>query len=354
MDFYLQRWDQARAMRAVDAIIEEGQKQPGLDAIAVSSGMPFGTTMTPYTFLARADEAFAARPDFRNQKGAVTLAATPGLFRALGLDLIKGRLFDGRDSTPGAPLVVVMGARAATDVFGTTDVVGRELQIKRMRSPWANETPERASVIGIVSDADTTHLTLRSGGIIYRPLAQQYEPVLTVVARSDNPGAAVDALRAVVRRADPEVSINRAGTGFRMLAGFYLTARIAAGVAAALGALALVLSMAGLHGVLAQMMALRTREVGLRMALGAEARTITRMVLGDGFRPVLQGLAIGLLFGVLGRVVLRATVAPALPVFDPVGLLIIPVPVSLAAFLACYWPARRASAVDPNVALRAL
>jgi predicted permease len=353
IDFHLQRWDEARARRAIDAVLEQGRRQPGLETIAVSSGMPFGTTMTPYFSLARPGEAFKGRGD----AGAVTLAASPEIFRALGIDLLQGRTFDQRDTAASQP-VVVMGARAALDVFGTTQVVGREVQLSRLRMlvpGTSGPAPELTRIIGIVSDADTTHLSIRSGGIIYRPLAQQYEPTLTIVGRAKgNPRAAVDAIRAAVRSADPELSVNRAGTGFMMLAGVYVAMRLAAVLAGGLGLLALLLSMAGLHGVLAQMVSMRTREVGLRIALGAETRAITRMVLGDGFRPIIQGLMFGLLLGVLGRFVLRATTAPDLSVFDPVGLVIIPIPVLLAGFLACYAPARRAAQVDPNVALKAL
>lgn len=134
----------------------------------------------------------------------------------------------------------------------------------------------------------------------------------------------------------------------------YRQARLAAWASTTLGLLALALSMVGLHGVLSQTVAMRTREVGLRIALGAERRQISRMVLGDGFRPIFQGLAIGLLFGMLGRLLVRAYVEPTVAIVDPVALVLIPIPIVIAGFLACYVPARRAAAIDPNVALRSL
>jgi putative ABC transport system permease protein len=157
-----------------------------------------------------------------------------------------------------------------------------------------------------------------------------------------------------VRAADPDLAISFSGTAFSMLAGFYVTARIAAVLCGSLGLLALVLSMTGLHGVLAQMVSSRVREIGLRIALGADRSQIARMILSDGFRPVVQGLAIGAFLGITGRFLARATAFQAVDALDPLPILLLPVPVVIAAFAACYFPARRAAYVDPNVALRAL
>lgn len=351
IDFRLQRWDETRARPVLAALERELGGQTELESGALSSGMPFGTTTTPFLDMGRPGTVFVKNGRYPE---ALALVSTPGIFRTLGVPILRGRGFDERDGA-GRPRVVVMNELAARELFQTTDVVGRELAYRMNAGRSSNQDTVTARVIGVAGDTDAQFLTRRNSGAVYIPLAQQYEPTLAVVGRAkSDTRKATDALRAAVRAADPEVSVNRAGPASMLLAGFYFTARIAATTAAALGLLALTLSMVGLHGILAQMVTMRTREVGLRIALGAERRQISRMVLGDGFKPVIQGLALGLLLGVLGRFVVRATVAPAVVIFDPLALAVIPIPILAAGWLACYWPARRASHVDPNVALRAL
>jgi len=127
----------------------------------------------------------------------------------------------------------------------------------------------------------------------------------------------------------------------------------AAGLAAlALGALTLLLAMVGLFGIQSHMVAHRTREIGVRMSFGASAAQIERMVLKDGYRPVLEGLAVGLVIGLVGRQLVISYLDVDVSVVDPWMLLVVPIPLILAAFCACYLPARRAAGVDPNVALR--
>jgi len=124
--------------------------------------------------------------------------------------------------------------------------------------------------------------------------------------------------------------------------------------ASALGLLTLLMSMVGLYGIQSHIVARRTREVGVRMAIGASGAQIRRMILGEGYRPVLQGLGLGLLLGVFVRLLLRATVNGRIEIFDPAAFALVPIPLIGAAFIACYLPARRASRVDPNEALRHL
>ena len=121
-----------------------------------------------------------------------------------------------------------------------------------------------------------------------------------------------------------------------------------------LAALALVLGMAGLFGVLSHVVSRRTREMGLRLALGAEPRQIQLLVIRDGLQPVASGLTMGYLIAGAMRLVIRSAYNSPLTPGDAVVFVLAPVPIVLAALIACYWPARRASRVDPNVALRDL
>jgi putative ABC transport system permease protein len=177
---------------------------------------------------------------------------------------------------------------------------------------------------------------------------------VTITARATDARAAAALLRSAIRRVDPELAVTSNGPGSVLLAGPYFLLRIIAGLATALGLLALVLAMAGLYGVLAHLVARRTREIGIRIAVGADRSRIFVLILRDGLRPVVKGLVLGLGVSVLARIVLRASVVTGISPVDPLDFVLVPIPFVVAAFAACYVPAARASRVDPNVALRDL
>ena len=127
---------------------------------------------------------------------------------------------------------------------------------------------------------------------------------------------------------------------------------LATGVIATLGAIALVLATAGLYGVLSHIVYHRTREIGVRMALGASAGRIVRLVVRDGVRPDAEGLFIGLGAAFVIRAFLQSSFNQPISSLDPIAALVPVIPLLVAAVVACYVPARRASRVDPNVALR--
>ena len=130
--------------------------------------------------------------------------------------------------------------------------------------------------------------------------------------------------------------------------------RAATTTSLALGLVTLAMSMVGLYGVQSIAVGRRTREIGVRLSFGATAAQVKRMVLKDGYRPVFEGLAIGLFMGVTGRAILRVFFDAPIAVLDPWMLAVVPVPLVFAAFCACYLPARRAAAIEPMVALRDL
>ena len=275
-----------------------------------------------------------------------TVAATPSIFRTLGVEILRGRGFDDRDG-PGAPRVVIVSEFTARQMFGTADVVGREVALgqrgRRGRPPSSALPPIRTWA---VSSRIRGHSPTRRS-------TQHYQPLVTVVARaSGSVTTAVGAMREAIRRADPDVAIDTIGTGRTVLAGPFQVLRGFGLTAIGLGAITLLLAMAGLYGIQSHIIANRTREIGVRMSLGATAGQIKRMVLVDGYRPVLDGLLFGLSIGLVGRAIARAYLELDVAIVDPWMLVVTPIPLICAAFFACYLPARRAAAVDPNVALR--
>jgi predicted permease len=345
--FTFQGWDEARARRALDVAVDAARDEPGIESVSVSSGMPFGLSMTPYADLSTPDKPIV-RPG--RYEGGHVLASTPEIFRTLGVQIVRGRPFDLRDDA-GARPVVVVSEHGARMLFGSVDAIGREVLVQ----VWGRPPAKTFTVVGVARDTDTDRRMSRSGATLYVPLAQHYEPNLALVARtSGDPAAAARMLQMAVRKADPDLGTGTAGPATMLLAGQFVAARVGGMLAGTLGLLTLVLAMVGLYGVQTHIVMRRTREVGVRMALGATDNQIERMVLLEGFRPVLSGLVLGLTFGVIARLGLRALIAAAIEIFDPIAFSVIPIVLFAAAFLACYLPARRAARVDPNVALRHL
>jgi ABC-type antimicrobial peptide transport system permease subunit len=163
----------------------------------------------------------------------------------------------------------------------------------------------------------------------------------------------VPALREALRRTDPDLAVDVIGDARSMLSGRFEIVRSGGMGVLYLGVFTLLLSMVGLYGVQSHVVSHRTREIGVRMSVGATASQIKLMVMADGCRPVVEGLILGLWGGLAGRVIVRSYMElEEVAIFDPVMLLVTPIPLVAAAFCACYMPAARASRVDATVALR--
>jgi predicted permease len=353
VDFRMQRRDEAHGRRVLDEALHLARLQPGVEAVAASSGLPLGLG-TPGAVVAAADERGPS--GMLSGAQAELVAATPAIFPVLGVDIVAGRAFDDRDSAAAEPVVIV-SRTLATRVFGESNPVGRRAAVQRRR--WVGEDlplVRSVTVVGITEDTDVGVLGRRDDrGVVYLPFAQHYEGAMTIVARAaSDPAALPEELRRIIQRVDPETAVLQAAVGRELDASQSRVLEVGAAASSLLGGLALVLAMAGLYGVMADLVARRTPEIGIRIALGADYRRMLRMVLTDGTRPVVTGLAIGTAVGILGRMAFRPMFIRILPSFDPIVFLVIPVAFLAAAIVASYLPARRAARVDPNVALRHL
>jgi ABC-type antimicrobial peptide transport system permease subunit len=172
--------------------------------------------------------------------------------------------------------------------------------------------------------------------------------------RPGRPEPFVGELGKAVAAADPDLAVTQAGTGLALAGPDVTFPRIVAGLAGALGTMALVLALTGLYGVLSHVVAGRTREIGLRIALGAGAARIQRMLLKEGLSPVLIGMAAGFGVAAIARAGLQPVFQRIVPAIDTGLIALVPALFIAAGLVACYLPARRASRVDPNVALRNL
>lgn len=341
-------WEESRVRRAVEDALAAARRESGIEAVAMSVGLPFGinAALTPVT---TPDRPFLDTPlAMGNQPRMMFIPATSGVFRTLGIPILEGRGFEARDDASAAPVAIV-NDRAARKLFGTRDVVGRQVMFRHQRETRIG------TVVGVAADTDTSMMFGSRQSILYVPFFQHYLPgQLTMTARAANAADAARVLQAAIRNADPDLSPASYGEARVLLTWPFFQIQILAAGAAALGLLTLILGMVGLYGVQSQTVTHRTREVGVRLALGATARQIDRMMLKSGFVPVVQGIVLGLAFGSLIRLVFRVTLDAPIDIVDPLALILVPVPVVIAAFLACRVPAYRASRVDPKVALRHL
>ena len=350
IDFASNGRDEERARFLLDQILADTSRQPGIESVSASTGLPFGV-MAPPTFVTTEEQPFTETGDVGDY--AHRIAATAEILGTLGMQVVRGRAFTERDDA-GAPRVAILSEALAREVFHATDVVGRRILLGPRRRLVKGSPPELFTVVGVSKDTDTFMLGRRGNPLLFVPLAQGYNSAVTITARGPDPSAVAGVLRSAIRKADRELAVSSLGTGVKLLSGPYFLLRIVAGLASALGALALVLAMAGLYGVLAHVVTRRTREIGIRIAMGADRARIFGLILRDGLRPVAQGLVLGLGVGVVFRIALRSTIVTGISPVDPLTFALIPIPFVIAAFIACYVPASRASRVEPTVALRDL
>jgi len=264
----------------------------------------------------------------------------------------------------------VISEVTAARMFEGLDPLGRQIQIEQViRYPIPGGPPEIrtndvVTVVGVVADPNERALNdlnrpesrafIRTGDV-FRPWSQAYLPNFSIVVRSaGDPSRLVDTVRQGIRDAASDAVVDYAGTGLAIVGAANVMPKAVGSIAALLGGFALMLSLVGLYGVLAHMVAGRTREMGVRIALGADRRRIAAMIVLQGLEPVIVGLVLGLIVGAGARSAFQGLIVQYFPAFDPLVFALVPIPFAIAATVACYLPARRAARVDPLVALRDL
>ena len=268
----------------------------------------------------------------------------PAFFDAAGIRMVRGRPFAESDG-PGEPRVAIVSEALARRFWPEGEAVGRLL-----RDPDPDEDDLR--VVGVAGDIS---VSLTGGGpdvMVYEPYSQRDARYLTFVARTtSDPDQTAIALVTSGRTIVPDLMVLDATTMARHLASSRLAAQLAAFVLSAFAVLALLLSVVGLYGAVSHAVAARTREVGIRIALGASAGTITRLLTGNGIKLVLVGSALGLTLSLVAARLLSGVLF-GIPTLDPVTFVAAPLVLLATAVVASYLPARRAGRADPVAALR--
>jgi predicted permease len=331
-------YDEAHGQQFYRDSIQRATTLPMVQAAAVASNPPLGGGLGRTVFPEGKDETSGYR-------GTLTELddVSSGYFDTLRIPLKRGRVFsdlDRKDTTP----VAVINEAMARHFWPDQDPIGK-------RFHFFGET-QLLEVVGVVGNTVINQIGEDPQPLVYLPLTQDYAPAAELQVRtSADPAAAVATVRSQIQSLDRNLAITNVQTIEEVLSQGLWAPRMAAVLLTLFGGLALVLAGIGVYGVLSYSVSQQTREIGVRMALGATPGGVLRWVVGQGFRLAVAGLLIGLIAGlVLMRFV--ATLLFGVSTHDPATFGVVALVLGLVAFLACYVPARRATRVSPVVALR--
>ena len=349
-----------RVQRAVDGLIAAVASVPGVDAVGLVSDVPL--TGAPYGGAiwradARGASGLTPPSDIRDRWKADLLVVSSGYFNSIGAPILRGRNFSDADrltdeqltnaSAPRAAVVIVNRAFASR-YFATEDPVGRTLIVADDQEfGWSR------TIVGVVADVRARAVNESAGPAIFIPHAQHpdvFAPSLLV--RSALPPDAIAApIRQRIHDYDASVLVQRVRPMQAVVAGALARPRFNMVLLSAFAVTALLLAAVGIYGVVSLLVAQRTREIGIRMALGARAADVRRLVLGESMTPVAAGAVAGLLGAGTATRALGSMLFGVSPL-DAVSFSAAPALLAFVALVACYLPARRATRVDPLVALR--
>ena len=328
-----------------DQVLSRVRSLPGVETAALGSAIPLSGNHN------RSDITIEGRPlpgpgefphpDFHE--------VTPDYFRALGIPLLRGRTFTEADSE-GTPLVAMVNATLAERFWPNQDPTGKQILSGH---PGPKNKP--VTIVGVVGDTKLYGLDRPARLEVYEPYRQyrQKPPTdLNLVVRSAvDPASLTAEIRSAVAAVDKDQPIVGVATMQKLVDDSVSTRRVTLILLGAFSGLALALAAIGIYGVMAYIVAERTHEIGIRVAIGAESRDVMRLVLGQGARLGLWGVAIGLVAAV-GFTRLISSLLFAVSASDPLTFAGVCVVLLLVALAACYLPARRAVSVDPIIALR--
>ena len=268
----------------------------------------------------------------------------PKYFQTMGIGLLQGRDFNSQDIENHPPVVIVNDTFVRRH-FPSEDALGKRLSFGGPQGPWRE-------IVGVVRTSKYASLGEAPTPVAYLPLAQNHETGMTLHVRTKvDPSTVAGAIRNEVQGLERNLPLGNPETMSARVANSLFAARIGAILLAVFGGLALLLASIGLYGVMAFAVARRTRELGIRVALGARPGDVFRLVLRQGMTLVVVGLVIGV--GVAAMVTrLLSAFLYGVSTRDTLTFIAIPVLLTLVALLACYVPARRATKVDPLTALR--
>jgi putative ABC transport system permease protein len=334
--------DAASQARFVERLTAELQNEPGVEVASVTGAVPLSgdISRSPY---ARAD----GNPVPLTQRPlGLTRSVSANYFRTLSIPLVSGRDFTERDGVD-QPAVVILSKATAKKLFPNENPLGH-----RILFGTDNGTGAPAEVVGIVGDVRSQDLAKTNDVEFYRPWAQRSGPFLNALVRSrTKPESTTGIVRLALKKVDDGLPIIQPNTLEAIVSDSLGDRRLTMALLGVFAGIALLLAVVGIYGAVAYTVEQRTSEIGVRMALGARAIDVLRLVVRQGMNPVILGLIVGLAATFAVGRLLAAQLYQISP-HDPFLLVAAAIVLAVAALLACLIPARRATLVDPIQALR--
>ena len=344
-------YDEAHGRQVYAAVLDRLKALPGVESASLAATVPFGMVSLGRGIQANGGSAAAQSKPLSCSFNIVG----EDYFRTLGIPLLRGRSFQPAEASAGAHPVVILDKLAAHRLWPNGDALGKHIGMYGEDS--ANDVPD-LEVVGVVGDVREGVIGRTEQPHVYVPFGQQYAADMHIHLRTapNRPDAAarfLGTVRKEIRTVDsrlPVLGVKSLRTHIESSADYWIV-QTGAQMFSFFGGIALLLAVIGLYGIRAYSVARRTREIGIRMALGASSAEALQMVLREGLQLMALGTGIGLLLSLLvGRLLagLLFQVNGADPLVFSASVLLL----GAASLLACYFPARRASRIDPMVALR--
>ena len=331
-------YDEGHGQQFLRAAVERANSVPGVKAAAVASNFPLGGGFARTVFPEGEDETTGYR-------GTLTQLddITTGYFDALRIPLIRGRLFTDADRKDTAAVAIINEAMAKK-FWPNQEAIGK-------RFHFFGDTMLR-EVVGIARNSVVNAIGEVPPPLVYLPVAQDYAPAATLqVQTTGKPEPVIAGVRAQIQSLEPNLAITNVQTIGEIIDQGLWAPEMGAALLTVFGGLAMVLAAVGVYGVLAYSVTQQTREIGIRMAMGAERGHVLRLVVGQGLKLAGSGLVLGILVSLLLTRQLSSLLF-GVSAYDPLTYAGVTVILVSVALLACYVPARRATRVDPLVALR--
>jgi putative ABC transport system permease protein len=343
--------DKSGAQRVdfIERIVERLKALPGAQAVAATDSLP----LTPFTRISPAE--IDGRPPIdidKLKRGEVKVkpvsraTVTHEYFAAMGIPLKSGRVFTSQDARRSAAVVIV------NEAFEKHHFPGESAIGKRIHLLGPDTGPHWLTIVGVVSDARQTGLAGEVMLEVYNPVLDDIEDALSFVIRtSDEPGHLISAVRAVMSDVEPNQPIHNMMTMEQRLANTTNSRRLNTTLLGSFAGVALLLAAVGIYGVMSYSVTQRRREIGVRMALGAQKSDVLGLIVRGGLRLALAGIGIGLV-GALALTRYLSSLLYSVKATDPLTFVGVSLILLFVALLACWLPARRAAQIDPMEALR--